>query len=144
MKTLLILVTVSCYYVLAQNTATTTTTAPSPLPTLVPVSTPEPLLMPEGGSGHETTPASVPTPAPAMSTPTPMPTSTPGTPTSALLPSPTPISDGCVFVNFSCQGLRTTNRSFSLFEICEPLLDPAVAGTCSFVFSGERPVGFKC
>ena len=144
MKTLLILVTVSCYHVLAQNTATTTTTAPSPLPTLVPVSTPEPLLMPEDGSGHETTPAPVPTPAPAMLMPTPMPTSTSGAPTSALIPSPTPISDGCVFVNFSCQGLSTTNRSFSLFEICEPLLDPAVAGTCSFVLSGERAVGFKC
>jgi len=53
--------------------------------------------------------------------------------------------DKCKFVNFSCEaGLSKTSQEFSLIEICDPLLDPAVAGRCNFIHSGGRPVGFKC
>ena len=49
------------------------------------------------------------------------------------------------FVNFSCEaGLSKTSQEFSLVEICRPLLDPAIAGRCSFIHSEGRPVGFKC
>ena len=51
----------------------------------------------------------------------------------------------CKFVNFSCEaGLSKTSQEFSLVEICDPLLDPAIAGRCSFIHSEGRPVGFKC
>ena len=54
----------------------------------------------------------------------------------------------CRFVNFTCEpGLKTTTRTFSQVEICDPILrDRAVAGACTFVYSGgsPKPVAFKC